>query len=376
MNISRKAANGKRDNYDTMNKSTVMTTSAGYCDSFAYQKMLQILIWMILGKSAFVMGADYHIPVMHGLLDANFIEDLKQDGTYSDASFSREYGSKWSGSSEYSYYKADNIERCRTLTHFEEEHCKEPDCFYVLGVDVARTLAQTVIAVVKVIDKKSYYLKELVNLFVFEGKHFEIQSNFIKLQINNFRPKAVVVDTNGPGYGLVDFLVKPSYDEEHSMQYPGYGIINDDAGLYSEYSKNAIDLIYTVKADGGTNNMMHINLLNQLQMHRLLLLINENSAKSRLVKDGLYDMMSAEAKAKYLRPYTLTTILKDEMVNLKETKSVNNIVKLEQISKAKLGKDKFSALEMACFYIKSLEDKTFAFGKRKKRSLFDALLYN
>lgn len=375
MNISRKAANGKRDNYDPMNKNTVMTTSAGYCDSFAYQKMLQVLIWMVLGKSAFVMGADYHIPVMHGLLDANFIEDLKQDGTYSEGSFSREYGSKWSGSSEHSYYKADNIERCRTLVHYEEENSHEADTFYILGIDVARTLAQTVIVVIKVVKRESYYLKEIVNLFAFEGQHFGVQANFIKLQINNFNPKAVVIDTNGPGYGLVDYLVKPSYDDSYNIEYPGYGVINDNDGLYREFSKNSLDLIYVIKADSTTNNAMHINILNQLQMHRVLLLVNENAAKTQLVKDGVYDMMSSESKANYLRPYILTTILKDEMVNLKESKTVNTTIKLEQVTRS-LGKDKFSALEMGCYYIKMLEDKEFAFGKKKRRNIFDALLYN
>lgn len=45
-------------------------------------------------EKAFIMGGTYRIPVLAKLLDKNFIQDLKRDGTFNEASFQREYESK------------------------------------------------------------------------------------------------------------------------------------------------------------------------------------------------------------------------------------------------------------------------------------------
>ena len=40
---------------------------------------------------AVIMGGSWRIPVMEGLLDKNFVSELKMDGTYNENSFDREY---------------------------------------------------------------------------------------------------------------------------------------------------------------------------------------------------------------------------------------------------------------------------------------------
>jgi len=44
-------------------------------------------------EKAIIMGGTYRIPVLAKLLDKNFIQDLKRDGTFNEASFQREYES-------------------------------------------------------------------------------------------------------------------------------------------------------------------------------------------------------------------------------------------------------------------------------------------
>lgn len=70
--------------------------------------------------------------------------------------------------------------------------------------------------------------------------------------------------------------------------------------------------------------------------------------------------MSPEARNEYLKPYIYTTILKQEMINLKqENEGVN--IKLNRCS-SRIGKDKFSSLIYALYYIKKEEEQ-----KKKKR---------
>ena len=55
-------------------------TTAGWKSSFAYQKLIQILIQQILDPSeAVVMGGTWRVPVMEKLLKKSFVDDLKLD---------------------------------------------------------------------------------------------------------------------------------------------------------------------------------------------------------------------------------------------------------------------------------------------------------
>jgi hypothetical protein len=70
--------------------------------------------------------------------------------------------------------------------------------------------------------------------------------------------------------------------------------------------------------------------------------------------------MIPETRQDYLRPFVLTSILKEEMMNLREKRDGKNVV-LEKAN-GRISKDKFSAFEYGLYYIKILEDS----GKKKK----------
>ena len=94
-------------------------------------------------------------------------------------------------------------------------------------------------------------------------------------------------------------------------------------------------------------------------------------AKIKLLGTRRGQDMTPEERADYLRPFTLTSILKEEMSNLvEETEGLNIILKR---SNKRIGKDKFSALEYGLWYIKQEEDRK---RKRKKTRLSDFLFMN
>ena len=71
--------------------------------------------------------------------------------------------------------------------------------------------------------------------------------------------------------------------------------------------------------------------------------------------------MKPEERANYLKPFNLTSILREEMLNLREETEGVNII-LKQANKG-IKKDKFSSFEYGLYYIKQEEDKK----KKKKR---------
>ena len=71
--------------------------------------------------------------------------------------------------------------------------------------------------------------------------------------------------------------------------------------------------------------------------------------------------MKPEERANYLKPFNLTSILKEEMMNLREENEGINII-LKQANRG-IRKDKFSAFEYGLYYIKQEEESK----KRKKK---------
>jgi len=97
-----------------------------------------------------------------------------------------------------------------------------------------------------------------------------------------------------------------------------------------------------------------------LNAGKVKLLIDERVAKAKLLATKAGQKMSPEKRAEYLKPFTLTSILKEEMSNLREENEGINII-LKQANKS-IKKDKFSAAEYGLLYIKFEED-----NKKKKK---------
>ena len=74
--------------------------------------------------------------------------------------------------------------------------------------------------------------------------------------------------------------------------------------------------------------------------------------------------MKPEERSNYLKPFTLTSILKEEMMNLREETEGVKII-LKQANRG-IKKDKFSAFEYGLYYIKQEEES------KKKRKKFNA----
>ena len=91
--ISRQV-NGQVDPNEVLNQSAVFVTSAGYKDTYAYEKLITTLCEMVgKPKDAFVLGGDWRIPVVEGLQPANFIQSQQMDNSMDEAGFEREYES-------------------------------------------------------------------------------------------------------------------------------------------------------------------------------------------------------------------------------------------------------------------------------------------
>ena len=97
-NVDRTLPDGTRHKDQLINKSQIYITTAGWKNSFAYDKLIELLIQSIIDPDqTVIMGGTYETPVCEGLLNEDFVDQLKLSGTYNEDSFDRQYRSIWSG---------------------------------------------------------------------------------------------------------------------------------------------------------------------------------------------------------------------------------------------------------------------------------------
>ena len=379
MNVDRRLSDGTRHKKEVINKSQIYVTTAGWKNSFAYEKLIQILIQQIIEPSeAVVLGGTWRIPVLEELLSKSFIEELKLDGTYNDASFAREYESEWSGDAENAFFSSDKFDKHRVLLQPEYEYSgrSSKSAYYVLGVDVGRKDCTTECMVFKVTPQaQGSSLKTLVNIYTWEAEHFGIQAINIKKLFYKYKARTVAIDANGLGAGLVDFMLIDQVDPETGDILPNFGV---GGATWENWEKDfrkyktpdtELDAMYLIKANAPINTEAHTYVQTQLASGKIKFLIDETQAKSKLMTTKMGQAMSPDKRADYLKPFTLTTILREQMLNLVEENEGVNIL-LKQSSKG-IKKDKFSAFEYGLYYIKQEEDRK----KKKKRFNISDLMF-
>ena len=381
MNVDRRLADGSRHEEEVINKSQIFVTTAGWKNSYAYEKLIQTLIQQIIDpEQAIVLGGTWRVPVMEKLLRKSFIEELKLDGTYNDSSFAREYESEWSGDAENAFFSAEKFDKHRVLLQPEYEFSgrTSKSGYYILGVDVGRIDCTTEVCIFKVTPQvQGSALKTLVNIYTFDAEDFEEQAIHIKKLYYKYRARMIAIDANGLGVGLIDFMTKAQVDPETGDELIPFGVeggTSEDAiEPYKKIRGGGVEenSMYLIKANATINTEAHTYVQTQLTSGKIKFLIDESQAKVKLMSTKKGQAMDADARADYLKPFTLTTILREQMLNLVEENEGVNII-LKQSSKS-IKKDKFSAFEYGLYYIKQEEDRR---KKRRKRNISDMMFFS
>ena len=381
MNVSRRLPDGSHDDREVLNKSQIYVTTAGWKNSFAYEKLITLLIQQIIEpEEAIVLGGSWRIPVMEGLLSKTFIKDLKMDGTYNDASFAREYESEWSGDAENAFFSAEKFDKYRVLLQPEYEYSarNNKNGYYIIGVDVGRYKCTTEATIIKVNPQlQGAGLKSLVNIYTYDAEDFEEQAINLKKLYYKYKARQLVIDANGLGAGLIDFMVKTQVDPDTGEDLIPFGVsggtTQDAIEPYKKIRGAGVEenAMFLMRANANINTEAHTYVQTQMYSGKIRFLVDENQAKVKLMSLKRGQQMNADERADYLRPFVATTILREQTLNLIQDNEGINII-LKQSSRS-IKKDKFSAFEYALYYIKQEEDLK---KKRRKRNIKDFMFFS
>ena len=376
-NVNRLLPDGTRHSEQVVNKSQIYITTAGWKNSFAYDKLMELLIRSLTQPDeVMIMGGTYETPITEGLLDQDFVQQLKLAGTFNQDSFDRQYRSIWSGDAENAFFSSQKFDKYRLLRQPETEYSgrSSKTAFYTLGVDVGRIGCTTQVMVFKVTPQpQGSSLKSLVNLYTYQAQHFQQQAIHIKRLYYRYKARKIALDTNGLGIGLLDFMVLAQQTDE-GQYLPPFGIDNDEQGVYKKHFKGITDYqkdaIFQIKANAPINTQAYSYTQTQMSSGKIKFLIDESQAKAKLMETKTGQNMSIDQRNDYLRPFVLTTVLRQQMLNLVQDNEGVNII-LKQDSRG-IKKDKFSAFTYGLYFIKQQEERM---KKRKKRDLSRMCLF-
>lgn len=333
-------------------------STSGYKNSDEFSKILTMSRDMNDLKGTFVFGSDWFIPVHFGRQKKSVIDKARKSNIIR---FKQNYLCDWVGVSDGALINISKLIKARVVTPPEMECPRDKKgnldiCEYVIGVDVARSASEsnnkTSIVVLKIIRNESGSIRQIQLHNIINppnGLNYEEQSIMVKrvfykyggnLDLTKSRVKAVIIDGNTIGQGLVEKLLEDVTDFETNQEYGAWATINTDD---KSKSSNAPEILYVLKAQGINGDIIR-TFINYVESNTLKLIKTFDDIKDNLPKDLKEDdLLNFELAC------TQVQLLIDEVANLK-LKKTQTAVTVEPVIK-RLDKDRYSATVYALYYI-------------------------
>lgn len=373
LNEPRKMYNGLINPYEPQSQQIYITT-AGYQNTFAYQKLIEILCRSVLEPDKyFVLSGSYRIPLSCGLTAQKQIEDVINSPSFSKSSFEREYESRWSDAPMGAAFSSNVITSLRQVKVVELKDKRTPeqienDCFYVICADMAKDgAADTAVGVAKIIPKEHYFTYKFINLLTIPSTDYMVVANTFKKLVLTYNAKLLVYDANGVGAGLRDWLNKQTTDEYGNI-LEGLGIINPPSTSERDLIKYPKDktIIYEIKSGGRIGEQIHFFFFSRMSTGAITFPIKLSEALSLYSKNKGFVKMSIRKQQEYLLPFKVMDLMEAELKNLdivNTSDQMSNTMKIIRRSES-IQKDFFSMAE----YLVWAVNQYFELDYYKRRS--------
>lgn len=335
---------------EEMNFQIHFFTTSGYRGSDEYNRSVRMVNGMRNCTGDIVLGSGWMLPCYYGR-GSTKTQILKKKRRSNPVFFAQNYEQKWVGCSNGALVDINKLMACRVLTQPILEIQNVDDEFYI-GVDVARSENtnnnQTAISVIKVTRNprtNRIVNLDVVNVLGVSNKlNFTEQACIVKKYKKAYHAKMVIADGNGLGSGLVDELLKPSYDKITGEYLGCFDTVNTDN---QPQSSDAEACLFDMKAQGYQTKVVS-HFINAVDGGMLRMLIKKQEQDFNDNEREFFD--------KNVAPFVHSELLFIEISNLKLKANSNNSLTVEK-SVRKIDKDRFSATAYAIFYILEFTNK-------------------
>jgi len=339
----------------------IYMSSAWYESHWSYKKLQAYFKNMMLGKKYFCCALPYQLSIKEGLLMKSQVEDEMSEDDFDDITWSIEMDAVFYSDTNGSFYTFEDVDSCRKLNKafypmelYKLKREPPPKLIdgerRILSVDVAlmsskknNNDAASFIVNSAVPLSNDDYMSNIVYLRNYEGLTTDELGMKIMSTFYFFKCDTLVVDYNGVGIGVLDYILMDHMDDETGEYYKALNVANNDELSSRCKVKDAKKCIYAIKATASFNNDISRLLRSGFRNGRIRLLINEFDADAYLreTNKSFYKIDPRE-QALYRMPYLQTSLLVHELINLEYEIANNNLVRIYE--KPGMRKDRYSSV--------------------------------
>lgn len=352
----------------------IYMSSAYFKSSWAYKKAQSYTLSFFDDKKKyFICGLPYQVSVKEGLLSREQIEDEMSELDFNELVQSMEMECLWFGDTDGSLFNFDDISVRRKIKNsFLPLSCyNDKLTIPKLGSTEKRILSLDV-ALMRSSKKKDNDLAALFINSLIQTDNTSYQSNFVLAETFEglttdelgliimryfyiYKCTDLVLDTNGLGLGVYDFIIKDQYDPETGETYKALTCVNDKDMADRCKVKDAKQAVWSVKATAKFNNEICVLLRNGIQNGKINFLVSEQDADDILKNTYKgYSKLSLSEKIQIKSSYIQTTMAIYELIKLEHEVKDGNI-KVKEISGMR--KDRYSSLAYSYWCACQLEYK-------------------
>lgn len=352
----------------------IYMSSAYFKSSWAYRKAQSYTLnFFDDTKKYFICGLPYQVSVREGLLSRSQLEDEMSEADYNELVQQMEMECLWFGDTDGSLFKFDELTARRRLRKafpplsFCNDKITIPKLTAtgkrILSIDVA--LMQSTKK--KKNDASAIFINDLIQVndtayqsnFVygetFEGLKTDELGMIVMKYFYEYQCTDLVLDTNGIGLGVYDFITKDQICQENGKRYQAMTCINDKDMAERCKVRDANKVVWSVKANANFNNEICVLLRNGIQNGKINFLIPEQDADSSLKETYKgYFKMSPTEQTKLKMSYIQTTFAVYELVKL-DHEVKNGNIKVKEVEGMR--KDRYSSIAYSYWCACQLELK-------------------
>lgn len=352
----------------------IYMSSAYFKSSWAYKKAQSYTLnFFDDTKRYFICGLPYQISIREGLLSRSQLEDEMSEADYNELVQQMEMECLWFGDTDGSLFKFDELTARRRLRKAFPplSFCNDKITIPKLSTTGKRILSIDV-ALMKSTKKKkndaaAIFINDLIQVndtayqsnFVygetFEGLKTDELGMIVMKYFYEYECTDLVLDTNGIGLGVFDFITKDQLSQENGKIYKAMTCINDKDMAERCKVRDANKVIWSVKANANFNNEICVLLRNGIQNGKINFLIPEQDADNSLKETYKgYFKMSPTEQAKLKMSYTQTTFAIYELIKL-DHEVKNGNIRVKEVSGMR--KDRYSSIAYSYWCACQLELK-------------------
>lgn len=339
----------------------IYMSSAYFKSSWAWKKAQSYTLnFFDDTKKYFICGLPYQISILENLLSREQLQDEMSEADYNELVQQMEMECLWFGDTDGSLFKFDEFGKCRKIKNafyplkFYSDKIKVPSLTVtekrILSLDVALMASSKK----KKNDAAAFFINNLVQTNqtsyqsnpkyaeTFEGLTTDELGIIAMRYFYHYKCTDFVLDTNGIGLGVYDFIIKDQYDPETGETYKALTCCNDPDMAARCKVKDAQKVVWSVKATSAFNNEICVLLRNGIQNGKINFLVSEHDGEE-VLRDNFksYNKFSLTEQNALKMPYIQTTMTQYELIKL-EHEVKNGNIKVKEISGMR--KDRYSSI--------------------------------